>query len=117
MILKLSVGSLWQVKAVLAALRLWPLPQDQWKRLYVVCEEWFTNCFKYGGKPKCWIRCQRYRNTPVVCLIDNGSAFNPFAKNDRALGLRLMTKLLKAKYRRFAGKNVFEVCLAHIDER
>ena len=117
MILKLSVGSLQQMKAVLAALHLYRLPKDQWKRLYVVCEEWFTNCLKYGGKPKCWIRYQCYRNSPVVCLIDNGDAFNPFAKHDRALGLRLMTKLLKAKYRRFAGKNVFEVCLERVDER
>ena len=112
MILKLSIGSLWQMKAVLATLRLWNLSADQWKRLYVVCEEWFTNCLKYGRNPKCWIRCQRYRNIPVVCLIDNGGAFNPFAKNDRALGLLLMMKLLKTKYRHLKGRNVFEVYLS-----
>lgn len=118
MIFKTSIGSLWKMKAILILLyRLWNLSNDQWKRLTIVGEEWFTNCVKYGGKPKCWIRCQRYRNVPVVCFIDNGDAFNPFVKNDSAVGLRLMTKLLKAKYRRFARRNVFEVCLECVDEK
>lgn len=117
MILKTSIGSWSKMKAVLTLLRLWNLPGEQWKRLTIVGEEWFTNCVKHGGKPKCWIRCQRYRNVPVVCFIDNGGAFNPFVKNDSAVGLRLMTKLLKAKYRRLKDRNVFEVCLECVDEK
>lgn len=113
MILKVSIVALWQIKAIFSVLfRLWNLQGGQKERFFIVSEEWFTNCLKHGGKPRCWVRIQWYCDVYVVCFIDNGFAFNPFAKNEDAVGLRLMTKLLKAKYRRFKGRNVFEVCLA-----
>lgn len=112
MILKTSIGYLWQIKAVLILLHLWRLSGDQWKRLTIVGEEWFTNCVKHGGKPKCWIRVQRYRDFSVISFIDNGCVFDPFVENKDAVGLRLMTKLLKTKYRRLNGRNILEVCLS-----
>ena len=117
MIFKTSMRSLWQMKAILKVLRWLWLTRAQGDRLYVVCEEWFTNYLKYGNSekcPTCWIRIQKYKTFFYITLINNGVAFNPFICQEGSVGLRLMTKLLKTKYRRFQKKNIFEINLSRI---
>ncbi len=111
MILKISVCTLWLVKMILWWLYVCKrLPKSQWKRLYIVLEEYITNFIKYGKidkTDKCWLRMQRYGDKILVCLMDNSKAFDPFVANTNALGIRLMTGLLESKYRRQRGMNVF----------
>lgn len=82
-----------------------------WNRLYVVCEEYVTNYFKYGRKDLlqgfCWF-CIDVRQKQVCCMFsDAGKPFNPEKYADKSPGLCLVTSLLHNRYRWYRHRNYF----------
>ena len=83
----------------------------RWNRLYVVCEEYVTNFFKYGKKGCsqrfCWFRID-IKKEGICCMFrDAGRRFNPVEHVGESPGLRLITRLLDNRYRWYRNRNYF----------
>ena len=84
-----------------------------WNRLCVVCEEYVTNFFKYGRKPRsqrlCWFRIAIKKQQVRCWFSDAGRRFDPIEHAGESPGLRLMTQLLPVRYRWQNNRNYFYI--------
>ena len=86
------------------------LIKEDWDRLYIVCEEFLTNFFKYGKRKLfhfCWFTFLFKKEKLVFVLFYKGARFDPRNIRQMTLGLKLMTSLLDCKYRYWKNRNYF----------
>ena len=57
-------------------------------KIYLACEEVFTNIVNYSGASSVQLNCRREGNSLVLCFTDDGEPFNPLSVQAGGQGVR-----------------------------
>ena len=116
MVLRCRIRSLRQLCWILKMLNFvksQTLPKDVRQKIAVICEEFFTNFFKYANTPKkrqCWLKFVITPHQITLWLFSDEDKFDPFSACKDGVGVRLLTQLSKTRYRYFNGFNCLKIC-------